>query len=209
VARLVAAAGLAQGFGHVSERRDGGFSITSTMPLGAATEESVLEVDDGATPDPRPAGLPLETPLHAAIYAARSDARAVVRTHPPSVVELPAAGELPAVTHGLAGLSGKLARLDDPQLVDDAERGEAAAAALGDADCLIMRSNGALAVGASLAEATVKSWFLEERARVWLTNGGVAGLSDEELELRAGHWPAESQRAWRWLQWRFGDGGEG
>ena len=43
VARLVAAAGLAEGFGHVSARLPGGgFAITSTAPLGFADEGSVI-----------------------------------------------------------------------------------------------------------------------------------------------------------------------
>jgi HCOMODA/2-hydroxy-3-carboxy-muconic semialdehyde decarboxylase len=205
-ARLVAAAGLAEGFGHVSARGpDSGFAITSTAPLATAGEASILFVDEHAGPDDRPPGLPLETPLHAAIYAARADVGAIVRGHSPSVVVAGLDQRLPAITHGLAGLSGEIRRLDDPQLVVDPERAGAAATALGAADCLIMRANGSLAVGGELGEAVVRAWFLEERARVWLQTGGEAGLRTDELGLRAQHWPAESARAWLWLQSRFGD----
>ena len=138
-------------------------------------------------------GLPLEAPAHAAIYAARPDVGAIVRVHPPSVVVAGLSGELPPVTHGLAGLSGEVALLDDPQLVDGPERAAAAAAALGAADCLLMRANGALAVGADLATACVRAWFLEERARVWLAAGRPDGLSQAELAERAEHWPAEAR----------------
>ena len=35
--------------------------------------------------------------------------------------------------------------------------------------------------------------------------GGGPGSSQAELAERAEHWPAEAQRAWAWLQWRFGE----
>lgn len=210
VARLVAAAGLAEGFGHVSARLSGGgFAITSTGPLGAAAEETVLEVADLQSAAERHEGRPLEAPAHAAIYEARPDVGAIVRCHPPSVVVAGLGGELPPVTHGLAGLAGTLALHEDPQLLDRPERAEVAAGDLGDADCLVMRANGALAVGRDLPSAAVRAWFLEERARVWLAAGRPAGLDSAELAERAEHWPAEAHRAWAWLQWRFGDAGSG
>ena len=208
IARLVAAAGLAEAFGHVSARLDGGgFAITSTGPLGAATEESVLEVANAEVAAERREGQPLETPAHAAIYDFRPDVGAIIRCHSPSVVVAGLGSDLPEVTHGLAGLAGRLAIHEGPQLLDRPQRAEAAAAALGDADCLVMRANGALAVGRDLSAAAVHAWFLEERTRVWLAAGRPSGLNVAELEEREEHWPAETQRAWAWLQWRFGDEG--
>lgn len=210
VARLVAVAGLAEAFGHVSARFEGGgFAITSTGPLGAATDDSVLELAGAEDAAARVDGQPLETPVHAAIYEARPDVGAIVRCHPPSIVVAGLGSELPPVTHGLAGLAGSVALYTDPQLVDGPERAAAAAAALGKADCLVMRANGALTVGPDLSVAAVRAWFLEERARVWLAAGRPAGLDSAEIELRSEHWPAEAQRAWAWLQWRFGDGSPG
>lgn len=208
-ARLVARAGLVEGFGHVSARDGESFAITSTAPLGTADEASILFVEsDRASAEPSP-GLPLEAPLHAAIYAARPDVGAIVRTHSPAAVAAGFGAVTPPVAHGLGGLAGELARLDDPQLVDRPERAERAAAALGAADCLLLRANGSLAVGADLGEATVRAWFLEERARVWLAAERPSGLDPAELARRAEHWPAEAGRALAWLRWRFGDGGPG
>ena len=31
-------------------------------------------------------------------------------------------------------------------------------------------------------------------------------LSEQESAERSCHWPAEAERAWRWLHWRFGEG---
>lgn len=208
VARLIAAAGLAEAFGHVSARRpEGGFSLTSTAPLGSADAASIRALADAADAAERRPGQPLEAPLHAAIYEARPDVGAIVRVHPPSVVAVGVGAEPLPVTHGLAGLAGEVAFYEDPQLVDSPERGAAAASALGAADCLILRGNGALATGATLADATVRAWFLEERARVWLATG-TAGLGETELAQRSEHWPAERERAWQWLRWRFAEEGE-
>lgn len=206
-ARLLAAAGLVEAFGHVSARIDGdGFAITSTAPLGRATAAEVIACDPGGIPLGEGAGLPLETPLHAAIYAAREDVGAVCRTHSPAAVAAGAAGAVPPVSHGLGGLSGRVALSADPQLVTERERAAAAAAELGDADCLLIRANGAVATAPTLPAAAVRAWFLEERARVALAAGGAA-LATADLEERARHYPAELERAWSWLRWRYGEEG--
>lgn len=203
VARLLSRAGLVEAFGHVSCRLDDGYAITSIrVPLGAVTADEVLR-------DPCGEGVPLEAPLHAAIYSARADVAAICRTHSPAVVAAGASGAEPPAAHGLAVLSGTVALFDDPQLVTEGNRAARAAAALGDRDCLIMRGNGALATAPSPERAAVRAWFLEERARVWLQSGRSGALSDAELAERSEHWRAESERAWRWLQWRFGDEEEG
>jgi ribulose-5-phosphate 4-epimerase/fuculose-1-phosphate aldolase len=203
VARLMARAGLVEAFGHVSARTGTGFAITATTtPLGSATAESVLAVDgDGALE-----GAPLETPLHAAIYDARPDLGAICRTHSPAMVAVGAAGDLPPLTHGLGGLAGAVAFADQIQLVVDGHLAASLAAALGGADCLLMRGNGGLATGESLERAAVRAWYLEQRSRVWLDSGGRAtALGEQESGERSRHWPVEAERAWRWLHWRFGE----
>lgn len=224
-ARLAARAGLVEAFGHVSLRHpEGGFVITSTEPLLAAGPENTRRLDAGGTSPAGAAAVPLEAPLHAEIYSARPDVGAIVRTHSPATVVVGAATETGAegeaiagvasgrsgiaipVVHGLGGMSGEIALYGDPQLVDSPERGAAAAAALGDADCLIMRANGSLATGPALPDALVRAWYFEERLRVWLAAGRPAGgIGDAELVTRSRHWPAESARAWAWLAARFGE----
>jgi ribulose-5-phosphate 4-epimerase/fuculose-1-phosphate aldolase len=206
-ARLIASAGLVEAFGHVSARLpEGGYVITGTGPLGAATAEQVFICDTDEQSSGRRAGMPLEACMHAAVYGHRKDVDAIVRVHSPSVVVVGLEGALPGVTHGLAGLAGDLAWTADPQLVTDGERARRAAEALGSADCLIIRGNGALVTAENLGDAAVRAWFLEERARVWVASGGRHELSPKELETRAGHWPAEAERARAWMQWRFGEG---
>ena len=206
VARLLHAAGLVEAFGHVSERckttpgvvlqRS---TITTTAPLLAASTIALDGPDDPARP--------LEAPLHRAIYAARPDVGAICRTHSPAAVAWGVRGQLPPLLHGLGALAGEVALHDDPQLVTSEEAATAAARALGAGACLLLRANGAVAVGADLSEAAVRAWYLEERCRVALDAGaGGRALEAEELTERTVHTPAEQRRAWAWLQARYGDG---
>jgi len=195
-ARLLAAAGLVEGFGHVSARSGATFVITSTRPLGTMGPADVAP--------PGAPGRPLETPLHAAIYRARPDVGAICRTHSPAAVAWGARGEAPPVVHGLGGLSGEIATGGGCDLVADDASGDAAARELGRADVLLPRANGAVCTGPDLPSACTRAWFLEERARVALAAGPAARpLDAAELSARARHYPTETARAWQWLAWRF------
>lgn len=196
VARILSRAGLAQGFGHVSARAGDGFVITSTAPLGAATPADVGP--------PGRDGAPLECPMHAAVYAARPDVGAICRTHSPAAVAWGSRAEVPPLVHGLGGLAGAVAMHGGTDLVSDDATAAALVADLGDADCLLIRANGAIATGPDLATACVRALHLEERARVALEAGPDAiPLGDAELSARARHFPNETARAWRWITWRF------
>jgi HCOMODA/2-hydroxy-3-carboxy-muconic semialdehyde decarboxylase len=207
VARILARAGLVEAFGHVSARRStGGFLITSTDPLGAAHPGDVCRLDadeslHGGTGD----GVPLEAPLHAAIYKARPDVSAICRTHSRWAIAWGARVQVPPLVHGLGALAGSVAVWEDIQLVTDSERAERVAAELGEHDCLLLRGNGALATAQSLESAAVRAWFLEERCRSAADSWDQAvTIAASELAERAGWFPAEEARAWRWLRWRFG-----
>ncbi|MDO8186250.1 class II aldolase/adducin family protein [Conexibacter sp. JD483] len=199
-ARLIARAGLVEAFGHVSARAGDGFLLTSTAPLASQTAASIhrLGPDGGAGE-----GIPLEAPLHAALYAARPDVGAICRTHSRAAVAWAARGAVPPLLHGLGGLAGTVAAWDgDPDLVTSEAHGARAAAALGAADCLLLRANGAVATGATLRQAAVRAWFLEERARVAL-DAGPQALPLIDLDRRSRHFAAEEERAWRWLREAF------
>lgn len=214
VARILAGAGLVEAFGHVSARLpggsgrtggsggSGGFLLTSTDPLGGQSGASIHALDAGGAVVQAGAdgGVPLEAPLHAAIYSARPDVGAICRTHSRAAVAWGVRGAVPPLLHGLGGLSGAvLAWCEDADLVVRAEQGAAAAAALGAADCLLVRANGNVATGATLSQAAVRAWFLEERARVAL-EAGLEASPLTDLDARARHFAAEEARAWRWLQ---------
>ncbi|ADB49494.1 class II aldolase/adducin family protein [Conexibacter woesei] len=202
VARIVAGARLVDAFGHVSARVPGGFLLTSTDPLGTQSARSVHALDAaGAVLDQGTAGgVPLEAPLHAAIYAARPDVGAICRTHSPAAVAWGVRGAVPPLLHGLGGLAGEVAAWGgDVDLVVSDAQGEAVAAALGAADCLLVQANGNVATGATLNQAAVRAWYLEERARIAL-EAGLEASPLTDLDARARHFAAEEARAWRWLQ---------
>ena len=102
-------------------------------------------------------------------------------------------------------MSGDVALHDALELVTTQAQAEAASAALGDASCLLLAANGALVVGADLADATVRAWYLEERAELATLAGDAPPIAGAAAQRRAEHYPAEARRAWRWLDTRFGE----
>ncbi len=206
-ARLVARAGLVEAFGHVSTRRpEGGFLLTPAAPLLDTEAEAIIHLDAaGRVTDGQKALCPLEAPLHAAIYSACHDVGAIVRTHAPATVIWASRGEVPPLVHGLGGLSGVVTFHHEPQLVASIEAGRAAAGDLGAYDCLLLHANGAVCTAASLPEAVVRAYYLEERSRVAEHSTRARALTDSEAVLRARHYEGESKRAWDWLRLRYGD----
>jgi HCOMODA/2-hydroxy-3-carboxy-muconic semialdehyde decarboxylase len=203
-ARMASRAGLFEAFGHVSARSGDGFFLTSTRPLGSARAEEVVEVAaDGSVAVGVP-DVPLETPMHAAIYGSREDVGAICRTHSPAAVEAGSIGAVPPVVHGLGGLSGPIRTSDYSDLVSEPEAAGRIAGDLGDASCILLRGNGAVVVGRDLGDALIRAWYLEERCRVAGEVGGDAGFSDQELEERSRWFDREAERAWAWFRWKFG-----
>ena len=204
-ARMIHAAGLVEAFGHVSARTVDGFAITSTSPLADASPDDVLLVDADAPLASQP-GLPLETAMHALIYRRRDDVDAICRGHPPYAVVFGAGDstQLP-MRHGLGALAGmKVPVYLDCNLVTDFVSAEAVTTSLGDGYALVLRANGALAVGGDLVEAATRLYFLEERARVALQCGQPTLISDETWRVRGGHSSAEMARAKCWFVDAFG-----
>lgn len=202
-ARVVSGAGLVEGFGHVSARSGDGFLITATRPLGSAGPDDIHRMDADGRPPAGAADVPLEAPMHAAIYAARPDVGAVCRTHSPAAVVAGSRGEIPPLVHGLGGLAGEVRLCGRTDLVTDLQTGGEIAAALGDAQCLLIRGNGALAVGQDLAEAVVRSRYLEERCLVGERSDPGSGWTATELDPRSRWFEKEMARAWAWMRWRY------
>ena len=204
VARIISRAGLVEAFGHVSARSGDRFLITPTRPLGGTTESDVLEIDAEGRPVGEAEDVPLEAALHAAVYAAREDVGAIVRTHSPAAVAAGVTGEVPPLVHGLGGLAGEVAICDRIDLVSDAGAGEQVAGALGPASNLLLRGNGSFSVGTDLAEAAVKALYLEERCLVGGQTKPDRQFDEAQLAARSRWFAAESERAWAWMRWRYG-----
>lgn len=144
------------------------------------------------------AGKPhIESHIHLAVMRARTDVNASVHTHSPSVNAFSSL-ELP-----LRALSHDGVLFDEPQvprsplsgdLISDAERGSALAAALGDHVACLMPRHGLVAVGATEAHAVMHAVLLSSACRTMLTAlaaGEIRSWSDpaELAEKKAHVWP--------------------
>jgi ribulose-5-phosphate 4-epimerase/fuculose-1-phosphate aldolase len=208
-ARIISGAGLVEAFGHVSARDGDGFLITATRPLGGAGEQDVHRVDAAGKAPEGATDVPLETPMHAAVYAAREDVNAICRTHSPAAVRAGALQAVPPLVHGLGGLAGEVALCGRTDLVADRAAGQEIAEDLGSADCLLIRGNGSIATGHSLAEAVVRARYLEERCLAGEGMDQEEGWRTDLVEPRARWFEKETTRAWAWLRWRYDGEKEG
>jgi ribulose-5-phosphate 4-epimerase/fuculose-1-phosphate aldolase len=192
-ARVLAAQGLVDAFGHVSAREPAGagpatMAITPARPLGTlADDEPLLDVAlDGAELAP---GVPLEAWMHLGIYRVRADVGAICRAQPHWVAVAAAAGLGLKPLHGQALLVGAVVPVhDDAVLVRERARGEAVAASLGGADAVVLRGNGAVTVGRTPGEAAARMVVLEASAAINVR----AAAAGARIPLRA-----EDQAAWR------------
>jgi HCOMODA/2-hydroxy-3-carboxy-muconic semialdehyde decarboxylase len=191
-------------FGHVSLRLENSLLITPTRPpLAAVRSGDLIEVDfDGKVVSGDPSARPIEVFLHIGVYRARADVGAICRTHAPHASVWPSNGEAPAIQHGFGGIVGAVATYDSCDLIHDRETGARAAAGLGAANGLMLRGNGALTVGRTVAEAAVRMWSLEERcAQAWRQGDHPAHFTQEDLAARARWYPAEAERTWTWMKY--------
>ncbi|MDE0170244.1 MAG: class II aldolase/adducin family protein [bacterium] len=209
-ARMVASAGLVEAFGHVSARSERGFLITSTRPMSDCTAEDVIAVDAGVPVQGPVDRLPLEAPMHDAIYRARPGVAAICRGHPPFAVIWGTTTERLPLLHGLGGMAGAVVRVHpEIELVKSVEHADRVAATLGDDFSMLLAANGALSVGSDLLEAATRLWFLEERARVVVQARSARIRMETRHEkmwrVRMEDSGAELVRAKQWMLRTFGE----
>ncbi|MGP3534186.1 class II aldolase/adducin family protein [Microbacterium sp. RD1] len=166
-AGAVARAGLADAFGHVSVRRGTSISITRAVPLAvfASDGEPVEVALDAVT---LPTGAPMEAWLHVALAAARPEIGAVVRAQPPAVAAFATLRRELPILHGHGALLGGTHLVPDSILVRERPRAERIAAGAAGRAAIILAGNGAVTVGADLAQAVARMWVLEASARLAL-----------------------------------------
>jgi HCOMODA/2-hydroxy-3-carboxy-muconic semialdehyde decarboxylase len=185
-ARALARAGLVHAYGHVSVRvGDGEFLVSPPKPLGLVSvgEPAVRVLTVGPLP---PGALP-EVIVHQQIYRRRPEVGAVVRFQSPQVMALSALGATPRALHGFGAYFAPCPPLyGNPRLVRDAAGAAALVEQLADARAIVMRGNGAVTVGAGIAEAVALAWYLEDAARVDLAvrSSGADGLEYTAAEVR-------------------------
>jgi HCOMODA/2-hydroxy-3-carboxy-muconic semialdehyde decarboxylase len=188
-ARAFGRHGLAHAYGHCSARLDEHrFLVCAPRPMAliAPGEPGTIVPVDG----PLPPGVLGEVRLHQQIYRRRPQVHAVARTMPPCLMALGTARRTPRPRHGLGAYFGKGAALwDDPQLVRDDALAAAVIDAMGDAQAVVMRGNGAVVAAESLERVLALTWYLEDAARLELAVLG-AGLEEASAVLT----PAECER---------------
>jgi ribulose-5-phosphate 4-epimerase/fuculose-1-phosphate aldolase len=171
--RLCNAAKVMDFNGHVSMRdpdESGVFWINSrAASRSTLTERDVVPVDvatgtrvgDVAEP-------PSEYHIHREIYKLRSDVGAIVHSHPEYVNILSIAGEplRPSSSIGSFLPEAGAPAFDSPVLINTEPRGKALAAALGNANAIVLRQHGTVTTGRTVEEAVVHMICAEENARL-------------------------------------------
>lgn len=202
-AHALAVAGLVTAFGHASYREGDSFHITPPKSLGSLKPDETLSrvsLEEAELP----AGVPGEAWVHWAIYRKRPDVAGICRAQPPTATALASARVPIRPLHGQGAFLGReVPVFHDARLVRDRETGEALAGSLGDAGALVMRGNGAVAVGASVGLAAARMWVLEASAEI-NQRAAAAGTPRPISEEEFLYWESVSEeilgRIWSYLK---------
>ncbi|MBY0335233.1 MAG: class II aldolase/adducin family protein [Acetobacteraceae bacterium] len=163
--------------GNVSVRTARGFLITpAALPYACTTPEDLVECDGEGQVIAGTRRPSSEWRLHAAVYAARPEAKAIVHTHSPMATALSCARRPIPPFHYMVALAGGA---DIPcsgyATFGTAELAEAAVAALIGRRACLLANHGVLALGSTLAGADTLAREVENLARQYLALLG-AGL---------------------------------
>ncbi|MEU6582187.1 class II aldolase/adducin family protein [Nocardia sp. NPDC046763] len=181
-ARALAALGLVDAFGHVSARDVDHMVITPAADLATVATSDCLRVPLTATA--LPSGCPAEAWAHLALYRRYPATGAIARAQPAASLAVGMRTDRVAPTHGQAcWLGDSIPVYPSALLVRDADRGRSLAEAMGSADAMILRGNGAIAMGSDPATAVATMSVLAAACTVWLQTRGepAAPLSAEEI----------------------------
>ena len=107
---------------------------------------------------------PLEFHLHAGIYRARADVKAIVHAHPKWSTFLTMVGQSYQPVYAQGSLVYPMPVLDSPNSINNRAMADRLAATLGDRPAAMMKSHGAVMVGKDIVEAFVLANYLEENA---------------------------------------------
>jgi HCOMODA/2-hydroxy-3-carboxy-muconic semialdehyde decarboxylase len=213
-ARILAAQGVVDAFGHVSMRhpaRKDRYLMACAKAPALVRPEDIVEYDLDSNPLDA-AGRPsfLVRFIHGAIYKARGDVHAVVHSHSPSVVPFGLVdAPLQAMFHNAAFLAAGVPVFDIREkfgatdlLVGDAAKGAALVEVMGRRDVVLMRAHGSVACGPRLEAAVFRAVYTEVNARIqhWTSALGrgapPAALDAQEGRLADAVNEKAALRAW-------------
>jgi len=209
IAKMLVKAGLIEGFGHVSLRTKEGFLITTTRPMKNISSKDIISHKFSKFSKKSIKDLPLESPMHAAIYNARSDINAICRGHGKFVSTWAVSSDDLPLLHGLGAIPGERVKNNNNiNLITTENSAKKVAESLGNDISIILGSNGCLTTGKNLLEAATRLYFLEERARVAIYSRSfelkIRKVSLEAWKERIKHTEAETIRAMNWFKKTFG-----
>lgn len=201
--RMLEQSGIIDYNGHCSVRVAEDRLLINT----GSCQRSRLTVDDICTID-RDGKLiegngtaPLEFHLHAGVYRARADVKAVVHAHPKWSTFLSMVGAPYQPVYAQGSLVYPMPFLDTAASINNRAIADRLAAVLGDRPAAMMKSHGAVLVGRDLTEAFVLANYLEENAyRQYMAMqiGKPYVLTSEEIaQAREKLWtPVLFKRTW-------------
>jgi ribulose-5-phosphate 4-epimerase/fuculose-1-phosphate aldolase len=185
--RILAQQGVLDGFGHVSARHNRSanrFIMSRSLAPELVTAADLIEFDlDGNAVDAKGRALYSERFIHAEIYRARPDVRAVVHNHAASLIPFGVSTVPLRPMYHMASFIGNGVPIFDirkafgmtDMLVSDSAKGRALAQTLGDKTCVLMRGHGVAVVGASIPYAVGRSVYLELNARIQAQTVALGG----------------------------------
>jgi len=221
--RILANEGILDVFGHVSVRSDRNpqeFLLSCSRSPAAVCARDIMRYRlDGSQVTKSQEKPYVERIIHAAIYQARSDVRAVCHGHSDGILPFAASGEpiRPVIHAGTIFWNGVgwFDRYDEGgnMLVSSASEGRALAEALGPRRGALLRNHGFVVAGANLTEAVMAAVYLDKNASIQAQAarlGRTLFIEEEEgrrgskvfqipsVQERAwGYWVARLPRGWR------------
>jgi HCOMODA/2-hydroxy-3-carboxy-muconic semialdehyde decarboxylase len=196
---------LGHAYGHVSARLDAkSFLVCAPKPMGMIKpgEAGTVVPIEG----PLPASVLGEVRCHQQIYKRRSDVNGICRTFLRNVMTLSTFHLTPKPRHGFGSYFAPAPALwDTPALLRDDASAVGLAETLGKGRAIVMRGNGCITTGATVEEAIVMAFYLEEAAKTELAvlavgdNAHSAVLGPEEAAARATGAGRIFERMWDYL----------
>jgi len=157
--------------GNVSARDNESILITpAAMAYELMSEEDVVAIDAGGEPAEEGRLPSSEWRVHAAVYAVRADAGAIVHTHSTHATAWSFLGEpLETGTEELQAATGGPVLTAPYAPTGSGEIAAAAAEALGDRGAVLLGRHGVVGVGATPADALATCLVVERQAQLaWL-----------------------------------------
>jgi ribulose-5-phosphate 4-epimerase/fuculose-1-phosphate aldolase len=166
------------GFGHVSARSDkdpGHFLMARSMAPALVTSNDIMEYDASGEPvDAHGRNSYVERYIHAAIYRARPDVKAIVHSHSPDIIPYSVTGTILRPVYHVSAFLRLGAPIfdthegfgDTDMLIRDNKLGDGLAKVLGNSGVALIRGHGFVAVANSTPIVVYRAIYTQLNARV-------------------------------------------